>query len=84
MKGLNKSIEYLKGLIKKFNSNGDYHIGDELSWALDDLEFAQKDLETTKKLLGRARILNLAAKYEGLAINKESLQWELDYEEMSR
>lgn len=54
MKGLTRSIEYLRGLIKKFNDRGDYHIGDELSWALDDLESAHKELETTKKQLAEA------------------------------
>lgn len=55
MKGIAKSILYLRALIKKFNDNGDYHIGDELSWALGDMENAQKELETTKKLLEEAR-----------------------------
>lgn len=52
---MSKSIEYIKSLIKKFNDNGDYHIGDELSWALDDLESKEKEIALLKEELKRER-----------------------------
>lgn len=48
MKGISKSVFYLKPLIEKFNKNGDYHIGDELSWALDGVEAAEKEISRLK------------------------------------
>ena len=52
---MSKSINYMKGLIKKFNDNGDYHIGDELSWALDDLELKEKEIKFLRAMVIDAR-----------------------------
>lgn len=45
------SIAYMEKLIKKFNDNGDYYIGDELSWALDGLNSAKREIDRLNGIL---------------------------------
>ena len=71
------NIKYLNSLIKKFNDNGDYHIGDELSWVLEDMEKAQVEIQKRDELLNTAlKHLDMTYKW-GLWLYESE-----DYQEM--